>query len=204
MNILKFARGRRALAVAALLAPALVAVAPAAPAAAYPQLCRPYEKWATVSNVHYYRTPTHVEGKSMAPYTSWSRTKSIGVDRVYSAGIDLTAEASTQAGVILAKAEVTVGAKLSVAGSYTTRSSITDYWAINNNSGVQRRYVLWSGVMRYTGNYSYSVCAASGRTYSTTTGTWRSHRVRWDGTALCGYPYAKGSMEYNAVRIGAC
>ena len=196
--------GVRAMAVVALIAPALVVVAPATTASAYPQVCRPYEKWAKVSGVKYYRTPTHVEGKSLAPHTSWSRTTSIGVDKVYSAGIDLTAEASTKAGVIFAKAEVTIGAKLSVAGSVTTRTSVTDTWSISNTSGSQRRYVLWSGVMRYSGYYSYYVCNASGRSYSTTNGTWRSHRVRWQGTSLCGYPYKAGSMEYNANKLAGC
>ena len=55
------------LAVPPFLAPALVVVAQATTASAYPQVRRPYEKWAKVSGVKYYRTPTHVEGKSLAP-----------------------------------------------------------------------------------------------------------------------------------------
>lgn len=194
--------GIRITAALALAAPALVAIVPGT-AAAYPQVCRPQEKWASVSEIKYYRTPTHLEGRSIAPYAEWSRTVSVGVDATYSAGIDLTAEASAKAGVIFAKAEATIGAKLSVAGSVTTKKAVSETWTFKNGSGHQRRYVIWSGVMRYTGQYSYHVCNSSGRAYSTSTGKWRSHRVRWHGTSLCGYPYKSGTMEYNANRL-AC
>ncbi|GAA1709859.1 hypothetical protein GCM10009745_67240 [Kribbella yunnanensis] len=199
---MKVRRGIRIATVLALAAPALIAVAPGT-ASAYPQVCKAGEKWATVSGTKVTNAPTHMQGVSIAPGSNLTRTVTIKVDRTFSAGIDVTTEASAKAGVVLAKASVTVGAKLAVAGSRTTSKSITDTWTFPTPPR-QRRYVVWSGTRVYGGRYSYHVCKPGGRSYTTESGPWRSYRTQWVGSSLCGARYPKGSMEYNAAVLGGC
>jgi hypothetical protein len=200
---MKARRGIRIATVLALAVPALIAIAPPTTASAYPQVCTPGEKWATVSGTKSAYAPTHLEVISLSPGTGFDRAKSIAWERTFTAGIDVTTEASVKAGVILAKASVTVGAKLSVAGSHTSTKSITDTWKIAVAS-TQRRYVLWSGTRVYSGRYAYHVCKPGGRTYTTESGPWRSYRTPWQGATLCGKKYPAGSMEANAVRLSGC
>ncbi len=195
-------RGIRISAVLALTVPALVAIAPGT-ASAVPQICRPGEKFAKVSNIKVSNAPTHMEGISLAPGVGFNRQVSIKKDRTFSAGIDITTEASAKAGVVLAKASVTVGAKLAVAGSWTTSKAVTDTWTISS-SPKQRRYILWSGTRVYGGLYSYHLCIDGGRKWSIQNGKWRSFRTTWQGSSLCGYAYKAGSMEANAAKLGGC
>lgn len=199
---MKFHRGIRITAVLALAAPALIAIAPGT-ASAYPQVCKAGEKWSTVSGTKVSNAPTHMQGISIAPGSSLTRTVTLKYDRTFSAGIDVTTEASAKAGVVLAKASVTVGAKLAVAGSRTTSKSITDTWTFPSPPR-QRRYVLWSGTRVYGGRYSYHVCKPGGRSYTTENGPWRSFRTQWQGSSLCGAAYKRGTMEYNAAVLGGC
>jgi hypothetical protein len=150
-----------------------------------------------------YRPITHTQGVSLSPGAGFHQSETIEYENTISAGLEATTEASVKAGVILAKASVTIGLKLSAAGSHTSRNSITREWSIPAGRGV-RKYILWAGVYQYRGKYSYHVCNASGRTYSTSNGTWRSFRSPWYGATLCGGAYKAGSFEYNAVRVGGC
>ncbi|MFB6725174.1 hypothetical protein ACFCV3_33660 [Kribbella sp. NPDC056345] len=199
---MKVRRGIRIATVLALAAPALVAIAPGT-ASAYPQVCKAGTKWATVSGTKVSNAPTHMEGISLAPGVGFNRQVALRVDRTYSAGVDIYTEASAKAGVVIAKASVTVGAKLMAGGSRTTSKTVTDTWTIAAPNR-QRRYILWSGTRVYGGQYSYHVCKPGGRSYTTENGKWRSFRTQWQGSSLCGAAYKRGTMEYNAAVLGGC
>ncbi len=101
------------------------------------------------------RTPvvTHAFVKMLAPGPRWRRTTSVQKVTVVEASVKAYAEASAGAGVVLSEAGVKAGVALRAAGSRTRTSAYEDQIEISNDTGRNRKFVVFAGTMKDYGRY---------------------------------------------------
>lgn len=165
-------------------------------------LCSSGEHYSDVSSIVKSNTITHDLSVSVAPGSSSTITRTSSFVRSVGAGIDGTTTASVEANSVIAKASGTISVTLKASGNITRTSDISSQWSFSSSS-TARRYALFFGTLKVTGNYVYHYCNSARTAFNSTSGTFASWNVEAQGTALCGYPYASGSIERNAlIQIG--
>jgi hypothetical protein len=193
---------RRMLGVAVLAGSLTAIVAPAA--SARPLVCLPDSVRYNITSTNKDILETHgFAYATLAP--GGDAHKTITATTSYQAGVTVSGSGTVAAGVVLAKAEVTVGFSLQANGTWTDSTQYSD--GITNGTNSTHEYVFFEGVRRGRGTWASDICRRDGTGWASyNTGNWGSWEamkfgvLRCDNDPAIGNQFGTFSVQYKAVR----
>jgi hypothetical protein len=183
-----------------LVAPMVVM---AGPATARPLECNPDSMRYSITSSSKDILMTHEYRYATLDVNAYGE-RTISSTTTFTAGITVNASATAQAGVIFAKAEVSVGFSLMAQGSTTSTESFSD--GVKNTTSKPHTWVWFEGTKRGNGGWKSDRCTNQGQWQSYDSGTWKSWNAQFSGVLRCDHDadianqFGSFSPEYKAVK----
>ena len=134
-----------------------------------------------VSSPHFL---THARGLVLPAGAGFTSSYSLTEQGSLTASVSATVTGSTEAGIILAKASLSVGVTLKASGTKTTTQNWTRTWTFPGSS-KKTEWVIYETTKKYTGKYQSRWCQQNYQYTAWKYGTWQSWNAYYDMAYNC-------------------